>query len=109
MVWIIGVGDSDTKVERSIISCKKRPIRHFTITVSGRTQRGLERTSGCATQTTQRSCQCIMYQWWAHYRAFCKSLLLSLGDIRVVTQRLFDSGTDNRQRNGFTNGATFEN
>lgn len=45
MVWIIGVGDSDTKVERSIISFKKRPIRHFTITVSSRTQRGLERTS----------------------------------------------------------------
>jgi hypothetical protein len=38
-----------------------------------------------------------MYQRWAHYRAYCKSLLLSLGDIRVVTQRLFDSGTDDRQ------------
>jgi hypothetical protein len=27
LVWIIGVGDTDTKVERSIISYKKRPIQ----------------------------------------------------------------------------------
>lgn len=63
LVWIIGVGDSDTKVEKSILSCTPSQL-------SSRTQRGLERTSAAVRRTAQRS---------------CISLLLSLGDIRAVT------------------------